>query len=47
MGQTGLYVPGQTRDIALIKKNGKTAVLFLVNDEFPVLYEVNRQKKLH
>jgi hypothetical protein len=46
MDRTGLDVSGQTRDIALIRGSGKTRVLFLVNDEFPVLYEINRQKKL-
>jgi len=47
MDRTGLYIPGQTRDIALIKGKGETGVLFLVNDDFPVLYKINRQKKLH
>jgi hypothetical protein len=32
------------RDIALIKGKQKTRVLFLINDEVPVLYEIESKK---
>ena len=40
---TVITVPGQTRDIVLIKRKGSTAVLFLQNNEFPVLYELKKK----
>jgi hypothetical protein len=38
--RSGLNLRGQIRDIALIKGQKKTRVLFMINDEVPVLYEV-------
>jgi enediyne biosynthesis protein E4 len=43
--QSGLEVKGEVRDIRQISLPGKTMVLFLVNDEFPVLYECKEAKK--
>jgi enediyne biosynthesis protein E4 len=40
---SGLFLPGQTRDIVEIKGKNKNYFLFLENDEFPVLYELNNQ----
>jgi enediyne biosynthesis protein E4 len=37
-GLTGIALPGQIRDIVLVKRNGNTSVLFLQNNELPVLY---------
>ena len=51
MGQTltGIALPAQLRDIVLVKRNGNTAVLFLQNNELPVLYalktKTNKQLK--
>jgi hypothetical protein len=42
--RSGLNLQGQVRDIALIKGQQKTRVLFLINDEIPVLYEVKSKK---
>jgi hypothetical protein len=46
MGNTssGLNVMGQVRDIELIRGSQKTRVLFLINDEVPVLYELKSKK---
>ena len=38
--QIRIEYAGQVRDIALIKGQKNTRVLFLINDEFPVLYEI-------
>ena len=38
--RSGLEVAGQIRDIGLIKSRGRISLLFLVNDEYPVLYEI-------
>jgi hypothetical protein len=38
--KSGLGVRGQVRDIAVIHGQKKTRFLFLVNDEYPVLYEL-------
>ena len=35
---TGLKLPEQLRDIILIKRKDNTVVLFLQNNELPVLY---------
>ena len=43
--KSGLNIRGMVRDIALIKGNAKTHVLFVVNDEYPVLYELNEKVK--
>ena len=46
---TGIALPAQLRDIVLVKRNGNTAVLFLQNNELPVLYalktKTNKQLK--
>jgi len=42
---TGLNLKGQLRDIAEIHSKGKTFLLFLQNDELPLMYELNRQQK--
>jgi len=43
--QSGLEVKGEVRDIKEISSPEKTFVLFLVNDQFPVLYESREIKK--
>jgi hypothetical protein len=43
--QTGLNLKGQLRDIAEIHINNKRFLLFLQNDEQPLLYQLNDQKK--
>ena len=42
--QKGLTVKGETRDIALIKSLNKDFLLFLRNDDYPMLYEINKKK---
>jgi enediyne biosynthesis protein E4 len=42
---SGLNVLGQVRDIAMIGGQKNMRVLFLVNDEYPVLYELGRKAK--
>ncbi|HCL82746.1 MAG TPA: RNA-binding protein, partial [Chitinophagaceae bacterium] len=42
--RSGLNLQGQVRDIGLIKGQKKTRVLFLINDEYPVLYETGSKK---
>jgi hypothetical protein len=39
---SGLDLPGQIRDIAALKGKDHLYLLFLVNDEFPALYEVSQ-----
>ncbi|MES2775505.1 MAG: VCBS repeat-containing protein [Bacteroidota bacterium] len=41
---TGLNLRGEMRDIVTIKGKTKTFMLFLQNDQLPVLYEVNKMK---
>ena len=43
--QSGLELEGQIRDIAVIKGKNDTFLLFLQNDEYPVLYKINPQFK--
>jgi hypothetical protein len=43
--KTGLLLRGEVRDIAEIKTRKNTYLLFLQNNEFPALYEVNKHKK--
>jgi hypothetical protein len=43
--RSGLNILGQVRDIALIKSAGNPHVLFLINDEVPMMYELNSKKK--
>ena len=38
--KSGIEVNGQTRDIALIRSHNGTRLLFLVNDDYPVLFEI-------
>jgi hypothetical protein len=42
--KSGLNILGQVRDIALIKGSKNLSALFLVNDEYPVLYELEEKK---
>ena len=44
--KSGLNLQGQVRDIALIRGQKKTRVLFLINDEFPVLFELEGAAKV-
>jgi hypothetical protein len=41
--RTGLDLRGQLRDIAEIRSRKKNYLLFLQNDEYPVLYQVNKK----
>jgi hypothetical protein len=43
--QSGLEVKGVVRDIIEIPSVQKNYLLFLVNDEYPALYEINDKKK--
>jgi enediyne biosynthesis protein E4 len=43
--ETGLNVRGELRDIAELKSRNKTYLLFLQNDEYPVLYELKNSLK--
>lgn len=38
---SGLNVAGQVRDIAVLRSPRRTRLVFLINDELPVIYEVN------
>ena len=42
---SGLQVAGQVRDIKEVKEKGSTYLLFLRNDDYPALYEVNKKSK--
>jgi enediyne biosynthesis protein E4 len=42
--KSGLNIRGMVRDIVQIKGAPNTRMLFLVNDEYPVLYEMKRKK---
>ena len=42
---TGLKLRGEMRDIAEINSGGKKFLLFLQNNEYPVLYQLNESKK--
>ena len=41
--QSGLNLHGQVRDIVLLKKQNNTLLLFLQNDEYPVLYSLKKK----
>ncbi len=41
---TGIYVPGETRDIVSFKYKNDDCILFLENDNFPVMYKLKREK---
>ena len=43
--KTGLKLKGEIRDIAEVKGSNKSYLLFLQNNEFPVLCEINTNKK--
>jgi hypothetical protein len=43
--RSGLDILGQVRDIALIKAAGNPHVLFLINDEVPMMYELKREQE--
>jgi enediyne biosynthesis protein E4 len=41
--QSGIALYGQVRDILLVKRQGKKDVLFLQNNEYPVLYQLKNK----
>lgn len=41
--ESGINVPGQTRNIVLLNRKGSKAVLFLQNNEYPVLYALKNK----
>jgi enediyne biosynthesis protein E4 len=41
--QSGLKLQGQVRDIILLKRNNATNILFLQNNELPVLYQLTKK----
>ncbi len=41
--QSGINVPGQTRDIVSISKKGNMSILFLINNEIPHLYSLKNK----
>jgi hypothetical protein len=41
---SGLNIRGMVRDITLIKGPAGTRVLFAINDEYPVLYQLERKE---
>ena len=43
-GQSGFELHGQVRNIIPVKQNNTTAILFLQNNEYPVLYQRKKQK---
>jgi hypothetical protein len=43
--QTGLKLKGQLRDIAEIQGRRKKYLLFLQNDEYPLMYQLNNSEK--
>ena len=43
--QSGLNITGEVKDIVTINGGGKNQFLFLVNDAFPVLYQVAEKAK--
>ncbi|MBS1932524.1 MAG: VCBS repeat-containing protein, partial [Bacteroidetes bacterium] len=43
--RSGLQLNGQIRDIGTIHEKERTCLLFLCNDDFPALYEVNNRTK--
>lgn len=43
--QTGLKLRGEVRDISAIKTGNKNYLLFLQNNEYPILYQVNSSTK--
>ena len=45
-GRSGLYLPGQIRDINTIQGKDMTWLLFLQNDEYPALYRIRQQSTL-
>ncbi len=42
-GRSGLYLPGQIRNIAEVPAKDHVYLLFLQNDEFPALYTIRRR----
>jgi hypothetical protein len=43
--QQQLLVKGETKDIAIFKSGDKTSILFLRNDDFPMMYQVISKKE--
>jgi hypothetical protein len=42
--KTGLNLRGEMRDIVEVKSKNKTCLLFLQNNEWPLMYQINEQK---
>jgi hypothetical protein len=45
-GEAGLNLTGMVRDIAVIRKKKGNALLFLRNNDFPVLFNLKKQKEI-
>ena len=43
--ESGLNLSGQVRDVVTIQNNKRRFVLFLINDEYPALYEINNRQQ--
>jgi enediyne biosynthesis protein E4 len=46
INKSGIILHGQVRDIVAVKRNDKTNLLFLQNNEYPVLYEAKNKNTL-
>ncbi|MEO5649182.1 MAG: FG-GAP-like repeat-containing protein [Ginsengibacter sp.] len=44
--KTGINVPGETRDIVSLKYKKEDRILFLENNDFPVMYKIKESKKI-
>jgi len=44
-GRSGLMIRGEVRDIEEVNEKGSSLLLFLVNDEYPKLYEIRHKKQ--
>ena len=44
--QSGIDLHSQVRDIAIVKRNGSLNLLFLQNNEFPMLYEAKKKNAI-
>lgn len=45
--KTGIDVPGETRDISSFKYKKEDCILFLENNDYPVMYKINPSKKYY
>jgi hypothetical protein len=43
--ESGLNLSGQVRDVVTVRNNKRRFVLFLINDEYPALYEINNRQQ--